>query len=95
MLGGACNRLSRWENLGSRRKLNVMFTSSRTYLDSSGVIIASGDEAVENPHSAWRWNVQSQHSRFLRSIRFIKTSGSVSGVVADEWAMCLALTLDT
>ena len=52
MLGGAWNRLSRWENLGSRRKLNVMFTSSRTNLDSSGVIIASGDEAVENPRDA-------------------------------------------
>ena len=45
-MGGEWDLLSRQQNLVSRRKLNVKFTSSRTFSHGSGVIIASRDEGA-------------------------------------------------
>ena len=81
-----------WQNLVSRRRLNMKFMSSRTYLHSSGVIIAPRDEELKILTNAWRWKrAESALPVVAFDFCFIKTSGSVSGVVADEGATCLAL----
>ena len=76
----------------SRRKLNVKFTSSRTYLHSSGVIISSRGEELKILTNACRWNrAESTLQVIAFDFCFIKASGSVSGLAADEGATCLVL----
>ena len=98
-MGGEWKELAttRWQNLVSRRKLNVKFKSSRTCLPQLWCDRCVRGRGVANLHK--RVTLERAESTLPADafdVCFIKTSGSVSGVVADEGETCLvSVDVDT